>query len=124
MWKDTENRGGGDWGTDIGKDQHQISRIGNRFEVKLRRTLPPTGAKTRAMSLSELLPNVGGPEGKIRKLFNNVVHSVALYAAPVWIEEARTGETIQRTARLAEKIGPQERYGLIGSSPLRLRLRW
>jgi len=34
MWKDTENRGGGDWGIDIGKNQHQISRIGNRFEVK------------------------------------------------------------------------------------------
>lgn len=103
MWKDIENRDGGDWDTDIGKDQHQISQIGNRFEVKLRRTLPPTGAKTRAMSLSELLPNVGGPGGKIRRLFNNVVHSVVLYVASVWTEEARTGETIQRILHASQR---------------------
>jgi len=37
-----------------------------------------------ANGLSRLLPNLGRPNARIRCLFTNVVHSLALYAAPVW----------------------------------------
>ncbi|KAG5318035.1 MOS1T transposase, partial [Pseudoatta argentina] len=56
-----------------------------------------------AMSLSGLLPNVGGPGGKVRGLFNNVVQSMVLYAAPVWAEEARKGKVIQRILHASQR---------------------
>ena len=34
--------------------------------------------------LARLMPNVGGPKQKRRKLLNTVAHSVLLYGAPVW----------------------------------------
>jgi len=40
-----------------------------------------------ANALSRLLPNIGGPNGAVRRLYANVVHSIALYAAPVWAAE-------------------------------------
>ncbi|KAA5586381.1 hypothetical protein F3H14_36425, partial [Pseudomonas aeruginosa] len=37
-----------------------------------------------AGSLSRLLPNVGGPDLVVRRLYTGVVRSMALYGAPVW----------------------------------------
>ncbi|XP_037875265.2 uncharacterized protein LOC110386318 [Bombyx mori] len=37
-----------------------------------------------AGSLSRLLPNVGGPDTVVRRLYVGVVRSIALYGAPVW----------------------------------------
>lgn len=37
-----------------------------------------------ALALSRLLPNIGGPNNKVRKLYSNVVASIALYGASVW----------------------------------------
>lgn len=56
-----------------------------------------------AMSLSRLLPNIGGPGGKVRRLYINVVNSVALYAAPVWAEEAKSDRIIQRTLHASQR---------------------
>lgn len=46
-------------------------------------------------SLSRLLPNLGGPNMRVRKLYAGVVHSVALYGAPVWASEASRSRQIQ-----------------------------
>lgn len=35
-----------------------------------------------------MMPNIGGPGGKARRMFATVIHSVVLYGAPVWAEEA------------------------------------
>jgi len=40
-----------------------------------------------ANALSRLFPNLGGPNARARRLYANVVHSLALYAAPVWAAE-------------------------------------
>nr|XP_032523254.1 uncharacterized protein LOC116774657 [Danaus plexippus plexippus] len=39
-----------------------------------------------AAGLGRLLPNVGGPGAKCRRLFHGVIRSMALYGAPVWAE--------------------------------------
>ncbi|XP_011867138.1 PREDICTED: uncharacterized protein LOC105561615, partial [Vollenhovia emeryi] len=41
-------------------------------------------AGERAAKLGRLLPNLGGPDGKVRRLYANTVKSVALYGASVW----------------------------------------
>ncbi|XP_011864574.1 PREDICTED: uncharacterized protein LOC105560225, partial [Vollenhovia emeryi] len=41
-------------------------------------------ARARATQLGRLLPNLGGPDDKVRRLYANVVKSVVLYGAPVW----------------------------------------
>jgi len=40
-----------------------------------------------AMGLARLLPNLGGPNGRARRLYAEVVSSIALYATPVWAAE-------------------------------------
>jgi len=46
-----------------------------------------------ANALSRLLPNIGGPCCAVRRLYANVVHSIALYAAPVWAADMRAPES-------------------------------
>jgi len=40
-----------------------------------------------AMALSRLLPNLGGPGGRVRRVYAAVVNSVALYGALVWADD-------------------------------------
>ncbi|XP_032688543.1 uncharacterized protein LOC116852372 [Odontomachus brunneus] len=42
-----------------------------------------------AAALCSLLPNIGGPDNRVRRLYANTVTSIALYGPPVWAE--RTG---------------------------------
>ncbi|XP_025267885.1 uncharacterized protein LOC105248289 [Camponotus floridanus] len=37
-----------------------------------------------AMALGRLLPNLGGSDGRVRRLYAWTVHAMALYGAPVW----------------------------------------
>jgi len=37
-----------------------------------------------AAALARLLPNLGGPRGRVRRMYMAKVNSVALYGAPVW----------------------------------------
>ncbi|KAJ8911977.1 hypothetical protein NQ315_003255 [Exocentrus adspersus] len=41
-------------------------------------------ASDRAASLSRLLPNIGGPSCEKRRIVMAVIHSIILYAAPIW----------------------------------------
>ncbi|XP_029672395.1 uncharacterized protein LOC115241024 [Formica exsecta] len=43
-----------------------------------------------AISLSQLLPNLGGPDGRVRRLYANTVLSVALYGSPVCADALMT----------------------------------
>ncbi|XP_018360476.1 PREDICTED: uncharacterized protein LOC108759499 [Trachymyrmex cornetzi] len=56
-----------------------------------------------ALSLSRLLPNLGGPNNKARRLYAQVVASMALYGAPVGAYEIdknrRCLQTIRQTQR-------------------------
>jgi len=56
-----------------------------------------------AGALSRLLPNIGGPSAHVRRLFTNVVHSLALYAAPVWAAEMRATPYIRTLMRRAHR---------------------
>jgi len=47
-----------------------------------------------ADSLARLLPNLGGPNGRVRRLYAEVVNSIVLYAAPVWAAEAEASRQI------------------------------
>jgi len=55
--------------------------------------LVPRVAKA-ADSLARLLPNLGGPNGRVRRLYAKVVHSIVLYAAPVWAAEVEASRPI------------------------------
>lgn len=46
-------------------------------------SLAPRVERT-AVYLSRLLPNIGGPSTKIRRLYTNVIRSMIMYGAPVW----------------------------------------
>ncbi|XP_018376583.1 PREDICTED: uncharacterized protein LOC108769862 [Trachymyrmex cornetzi] len=57
-----------------------------------------------AMALSGLfLPNLGGPNGKVRRLYNYVVSSVTLYGTPVWAPEVRSNRRVQSVLRAAQR---------------------
>lgn len=43
-------------------------------------------AETKCAALSRIMPNIGGPSYSKRLLLSGVVHSILLYAAPVWRE--------------------------------------
>lgn len=55
-------------------------------------------------ALSRLLPNLGGPGGRVRRLYTNTVNSVALYGAPVWADVAMRSRRIKLLMRRAHRI--------------------
>lgn len=93
-------------GTDIRLTQH-IKYLGLLLDRRLRFEDHFASVAKRtdqaALLLSRLLPNLGGPGGKPRRLFANVVASIALYGSPVWAEEAGKRPTIQRALRGAQR---------------------
>lgn len=56
-----------------------------------------------AVSLGRLLPNLGGPDGRVRRLYCGIVHAVALYGAPVWAREARATRQIRDEMRRVQR---------------------
>ncbi|XP_018367005.1 PREDICTED: uncharacterized protein LOC108763667 [Trachymyrmex cornetzi] len=56
-----------------------------------------------ALALSKLLPNLGGPNRKARKLYINVITSMALYGAPIWANEMLKSNKIIRTLRAVQR---------------------
>jgi len=71
------------------------------FKPYFERLAPRVERATGA--LSRLLPNIGGPGAHVRRLFTNVVHSLALYAAPVWAAEMRATPYIRTLMRRAHR---------------------
>nr|XP_012235910.1 PREDICTED: uncharacterized protein LOC105680055 [Linepithema humile] len=66
-------------------------------------------ADRMAAALGRLLPNVGGPNVRVRRLYANVVQSVSLYGAPVWADKVLASRRIQamvycQQRRLASRI--------------------
>nr|XP_012231370.1 PREDICTED: uncharacterized protein LOC105677372 [Linepithema humile] len=56
-------------------------------------------------ALSNILPNLKGPEEKVKILYSNVIHSVLLYGAPIWAGEVTKNAHIKRDIyRLQKKI--------------------
>lgn len=56
-----------------------------------------------ANQCARMMPNIGGPGGKARRLYATVVHSVALYGAPVWAEDALASRSIRTTLKRAQR---------------------
>lgn len=56
-----------------------------------------------AMALARLLPNLGGPDGRVRRVYAGVINSIILYGAPVWSEDVsfnmRLKTQLNRTQR-------------------------
>lgn len=67
---------------------NSIKYLGMHFDKDMRmkshiiETAKKAGEATK--NLSRLMPNIGGPASKKRKVLNAVVNSILLYAAPVW----------------------------------------
>lgn len=56
-----------------------------------------------ALALSRLLPNIGGPQTRVRKLYAIVVASIALYGAPVWTYHIRKNRRIISILRNSQR---------------------
>lgn len=56
-----------------------------------------------AEDLARLMPNVGGPKTSRRRLYNDVVHSVLLYGAPVWAGAMKMGKAKLNLARVQRR---------------------
>ncbi|XP_011267654.2 uncharacterized protein LOC105258217, partial [Camponotus floridanus] len=73
-----------------------------RFEEHVSRLVPRL--TQTAMALGRLLPNLGGPDGRVRRLYAWTVHAMALYGAPVWAEQlgasARLRDMLHRVQRV------------------------
>lgn len=57
--------------------------------------------KVRANTMCRILPNLGGPDNRVRRLYMGTVRSIALYGAPLWAEalvKSRRGKTIMLSA--------------------------
>lgn len=57
-----------------------------------------------ANQMGRLLPNLGGPAGRVRRLYATVLHSIALYGAPVWTEEALASKKIKGIMRRVHRV--------------------
>ncbi|KOC63731.1 hypothetical protein WH47_02270 [Habropoda laboriosa] len=84
-----------------------------------------------AAALGRLLPNLGGPEKRIRRLYVGVVRSMILYRSPVWVRDLvadrRSKDMLHRIerrsgrARLPHNVprGDDDGGGLGGASAAR-----
>ncbi|XP_033360709.1 uncharacterized protein LOC117239319 [Bombus vosnesenskii] len=88
-------------------------------------------------AIRSLLPNVGGPNDLVRRLYYGVWESVVLYGAPIWASSLgkETNRTILRRAQRAALIRTSTAYRtvshgalcvLTGSMPIYIKtwLRW
>nr|XP_012236061.1 PREDICTED: uncharacterized protein LOC105680169 [Linepithema humile] len=58
-----------------------------------------------AAALGRLLPNVGGPNSKVRRLYANVVQSVSMYGAPIWAGAVAASRSIKaKIHRLQQRL--------------------
>lgn len=55
-----------------------------RFDAHFRDLAPRLDGAS--LALCRLLPNLGGPSAKTRRLYAGVLHSMAMYGAPVWAD--------------------------------------
>lgn len=55
------------------------------------------------LALSRLLPNLGGPNNKVRKLYINVITSIALYGAPIWAYEVKKSRKCIQILRATQR---------------------
>jgi hypothetical protein len=86
-----------------------------------------------ASALGRLLPNVGGPKAPCRRLFANVVRSMALYGAPIWADKLKDKTKAllrrpqrviaQRMARCYRTVAFAAACALAGSLPWELDAR-
>jgi len=56
-----------------------------------------------AMALGRLLPNLGGPGGRVRRVYAAVVASVALYGAPVWPDDVAATRRLKDLLRRLQR---------------------
>lgn len=54
-------------------------------------------------ALSRLLPNLGGPDDRVRRIYAHTVNSVALYGSPVWVDKAVARKKIRDTLRRVQR---------------------
>ncbi|XP_072746725.1 uncharacterized protein [Anoplolepis gracilipes] len=60
-------------------------------------------AEKAAAAISRLLPNLGGPDGRVRRVYAHTVLSILMYAAPVWAGEAIATRRIQDAMRRVQR---------------------
>lgn len=56
-----------------------------------------------AASLGRLLPNISGPDGRVRRVYAGIVHAVAFYGAPVWAGEMMANQRIKALMRASQR---------------------
>ncbi|XP_072766501.1 uncharacterized protein [Anoplolepis gracilipes] len=61
-------------------------------------------AEKAAVAISRLLPNLGGPDGRVRRVYAHTVLSILMYAAPVWASEAMATRRIQHAMRRVQRM--------------------
>ncbi|XP_025163931.1 uncharacterized protein LOC112590730 [Harpegnathos saltator] len=59
--------------------------------------------KMISVNLGRLMPNVGGPDMKARRLHAGVLNSVAMYGAPVWAESLAASRPMQARLRRVQR---------------------
>lgn len=55
------------------------------------------------LALSRLLPNLGGPNNRVRKLYSNVITSIVLYGAPIWAYEVKRNRKARQILRSTQR---------------------
>lgn len=63
-----------------------------RFDVHFKSLCPKVDRA--AASLGRLLPNLGGPDGRVRRLYVWVIQAMLLYGAPVWAGDIQSNSVI------------------------------
>ena len=56
-----------------------------------------------ALHLERLLPNIGGPQAKVRRLYNTVIQSMTLYGAPIWAQGTQMTKKNRDTLRRMQR---------------------
>ncbi|CAK9820194.1 Putative 115 kDa protein in type-1 retrotransposable element R1DM [Anthophora quadrimaculata] len=72
-----------------------------RFEAHFEQLVPRV--ERTAAALGRLLPNLGGPETMVRRLYAGVVRSMALYGSPVWANDLMASRRSRALLRRIER---------------------
>lgn len=61
-------------------------------------------AESKVKLLAKLMPNVGGPKSSKRRISCSAIHSVILYAAPIWADVINKSYLIKKLTKIQRKL--------------------
>lgn len=90
------------------KSKSSVKYLGVTFERGCRMVehvkMVAVKAQKSATALCRLMPNIGGPRSSARRVLGSVVHSVLLYAVPIWQRELTYKKSRKKLEQVQRRV--------------------